>query len=86
MVTFLSPDQTVHAVLYDFPSQSGDTAQSVNTSMAGSALQGLTDVKVISDATLPRQDGNEAWSQVVTAVSSGNTLTINLTTVIYGTT
>jgi len=85
LVTFLSPDQTVHAVLYDFPSQSGDTAQSVNTSMAGSALQGLTDVNVISDAMLPRQDGNEAWSQVVTAVSSGNTLKINLTTVIYGT-
>ena len=84
MVTFFSPDQSVHAVLYDLPAQSGDTAQSVNDSTAASALQGLTNIKVVSDSTLSRQDGNQAWSRVVTATSGGNDLTINLTTVIYG--
>ncbi len=84
MVTFLSPDQTVHSVLYDFPAQTGDTAQSVNDNMASSALQGLTDIKVVSDAALSRPDGNQAWSRVVTATSSGNNLTINLTTVVNG--
>jgi len=84
LVTFISPDQSVHAVLYNFSAQSGDTAQSVDDSLAGSALQGLTDIKVISDASLTRQDGNEAWSRVVTASSNGSALTINLTTVING--
>jgi len=84
LVTFLSPDQTVHAVLYDFPAQSGDTAQSVNDTMVGSALQGLTDIKVVSDGAITRQDGNQAWGRVVTATTSGNNLTINLTTVING--
>ena len=84
LVAFLSPDQSVHAILYIFPTQPGDTAQSVNTTLAGSALQGLTNMAVQSDAALTRSDGNDAWSQVVNATSNGSTLTINMTTVIYG--
>jgi oligopeptide transport system substrate-binding protein len=84
LVTFISPDQSVHAVLYNFPTQSGDTAQSVDDSLAGSALQGLTNINVVSDASLTRQDGNDAWSRVVTAQSNGSDLTVNLTTVING--
>jgi oligopeptide transport system substrate-binding protein len=84
IVTLISPDQTVQAILYQFPTQPGDTAESVNATLSQSALGGLTNISVISDAALPRQDGNDAWSQVVSATSSGSDLMINLTTVIYG--
>ncbi len=84
IVTLISPDQTVQAILYQFPTQPGDTAESVNATLSQSALGGLTNISVISDAALPRQDGNDAWSQVVSATSSSSDLMINLTTVIYG--
>jgi oligopeptide transport system substrate-binding protein len=84
VVTFISPDQAVHSVLYVFPTQSGDTAQTVNESLAQSALNGLTDIQVVSDGALTRPDGNEAWSKVVTATYQGSSLMINLTTIING--
>jgi oligopeptide transport system substrate-binding protein len=81
---FASPDKTVFSYLYVFAAQAGDTPESTIKSLSSSALSGLTNVVVISNAALSRSDGTPAWSQVVTAQSNGNDLKINLTTEIYG--
>ena len=84
LVVFVSPDQSVQVELFVFPLQSGDTAESFNGQMAGSALQGLTDISILSDAALTRADSSSAWSRVVTATSNGTQLKISLTTLIFG--
>jgi len=82
---FVSPDQTVFSYLYVFPAQASDTPESAIADLSSSALTGLTDVQITSDAALSRADGNPAWSRVVTAKSNGTELKINMTTVLYGT-
>jgi hypothetical protein len=82
---FVSPDQTVFSYLYVFPAQASDTPESAIASLSSSALTGLTDVLIVSDAALSRADGTPAWSRVVTANSNGTEMKINLTTAIYGT-
>jgi oligopeptide transport system substrate-binding protein len=84
LVTFLNPDQSVQTKLFVFPTQPGDTAESVTGQMAGSALQGLTNISILSDAALTRSDVPSAWSRVVTATSNGNDLKIGLVTLING--
>ncbi len=84
LVTFLSTDRNVQSDVYVFPVQSSDTAKSITAQMAESALQGLQDITIVSDAALPRSDASSAWSRVVTGTSSGTVLKINLTTLIYG--
>ncbi len=81
---FVSPDQSIQSELFVSPLQPGDTAKSVTVQMAGSALQGLTDISIVSDAALKRTDSATGWSRVVTATSNGNDLKINLTTLIFG--
>jgi oligopeptide transport system substrate-binding protein len=82
---FVSPDQTVYAYLYAFSAQASETPESAIASLSSSALTGLTDVQIVSDAALSLSDGMPAWSRVVTAKSSSTELKINLTTAIYGT-
>jgi oligopeptide transport system substrate-binding protein len=82
---FVSPDQTVFSYLYVFPAQASDTPESAIADLSSSALTGLTDVQITSDAALSRADGNPAWSRVVTAKSNGTELKINMTTILYGT-
>jgi oligopeptide transport system substrate-binding protein len=82
---FVSPDQTVFSYLYVFLAQASDTPESTIADLSSSALTGLTDVQIVSDAALSLADGTPAWSRVVTAKANGNELKINLTTVIYGT-
>ncbi|MBE3117923.1 MAG: hypothetical protein IMZ50_04090, partial [Candidatus Atribacteria bacterium] len=82
---FVSPDQTVSSYLYAFPAQASDTPESSIADLSSSALTGLTDVQIVSDAALSRADGTPAWSQVVTAKSNGTEMKINMTTAIYGT-
>jgi oligopeptide transport system substrate-binding protein len=82
---FASPDQTVFSDLYVFSAQPSDTPESAIASLSSSALGGLTEVHIISDAALSRSDSTPAWSQVVTAISTGNEIKINLMTAIYGT-
>ena len=82
---FVSPDQSIYSYLYVFPAQSTDTSESAITSLSSSALNGLTEVQIINDAALTRNDGTPAWSRVVTAKSSSTDLKINMTTAIYGT-
>jgi oligopeptide transport system substrate-binding protein len=84
LIIFLSPDQSVRAMLYVFPTTTGDTAESVNGQLAGSVLTGLDKIVIVNDATQARPDGNAAWGREVTASANGTQLTINLTTVIYG--
>jgi oligopeptide transport system substrate-binding protein len=84
VIIFVSPDQSIQSELYVSPLQSGDTAESVTGQMASSALQGLTNVTIVSDAALTRTDSATGWSRVVTATSNGNDVKINLTTLIYG--
>ena len=84
LVTFLSPNKSTKSSLYVSPLQPGDTAESVTGQMAGSALQGLTNITIVSDAALTRSDSASGWSRVVTASSRGADLKINLTTLIYG--
>ena len=84
LIIFVSPDQSIQSELYVSPLQSGDTAKSVTNQMAGSALQGLTNVTILSDAALTRTDSATGWSRVVTATSNGTDLKINLTTIIFG--
>ena len=85
LIVFVSPDQSVQSELYVSPLQSGDTAESVTGQMAGSALQGLTKVTILSDAALTRSDSASGWSRVVTATNSnGGSLKINLVTLVYG--
>jgi oligopeptide transport system substrate-binding protein len=84
VIIFVSPDQSIQSELYVSPLQSGDTAESVTGQMASSALQGLTNVTIVSDAALTRTDSATGWSRVVTATSNGNDIKINLTTLIYG--
>ena len=84
LVVFLSPDQSVQSELFVSALQPGDTAESVTGQMAGSALQGLTNVTTLSDAALKRSDSASGWSKVVTADSTTGTLKINLTTLING--
>jgi ABC-type transport system substrate-binding protein len=84
LVVFLSPDKSVQSDLYVFPAQSGDTAESAIGQLAGSALQGLQNISIVSDAALTRTDAASAWSRVVTADSSGTGLKINLTSLIFG--
>jgi oligopeptide transport system substrate-binding protein len=81
---FASPDKTVFTSMYVFAAQAGDTPESTVKSLSSSALTGLTNVVIISNAALTRSDGTPAWSQVVTATSSNSDLKINLTTAIYG--
>ncbi len=81
---FASSDQSVVSSLYVFAAQAGDTPESTINSLSSSALSGLTNVVVVSNAALSRSDGTPAWSQVVTAQSNGNEIKINLTTAIYG--
>ena len=83
-VVFVSPDQSVQSELFVSLLQPGDTAESVTTQMAGSSLQGLTDITIVSDAALTRSDSATGWSRVVTAKSNGSDLKINITTLIYG--
>ena len=84
LVVFVSPDQSVQSELFVSLLQPGDTAESVTTQMAGSSLQGLTDITIVSDAALTRSDSATGWSRVVTATSNGSDLKINITTLIYG--
>jgi oligopeptide transport system substrate-binding protein len=84
LIVFVSPDQSIQSELYVSPLQPGDTAESVTGQMASSALQGLTNVTIVSDAALTRSDSATGWSRVVTATSNGNDLKINLVTFIYG--
>jgi len=81
---FASPDKTVFTSMYVFAAQAGDTPESTVKSLSSSALTGLTNVVIVSNAALTRSDGTPAWSQVVTATSSNSDLKINLTTAIYG--
>jgi len=83
-IVFVSPDRSVQSELFVSPAQPGDTAESVTGQLAGSALQGLTNITIMSDAALTRSDSATGWSRVVTAVSNGSDLKINLTTLIYG--
>jgi oligopeptide transport system substrate-binding protein len=82
---FVSPDQTVFSYLYAFPAQANDTPESALADLSSSALAGLTEVQIISDAAMDRVDGIPAWSRVVAAKSNGTEIKINLTTAIYGT-
>jgi oligopeptide transport system substrate-binding protein len=84
LVVFVSPDQSLQSELFVFPLQAGDTAESVTGQMAGSALQGLTNIAIASDAALPRSDSVSAWSRVMTAESNGSGLKISFTTLVYG--
>jgi oligopeptide transport system substrate-binding protein len=84
LISFTSPDQTVFSYLYVFPTQTGDTPETSIASLSSSALTGLTDVQIVSDAALNRPDGTPAWSQVVTAKTSNTDLKINLSGAIYG--
>ena len=84
LVAFVSPDQSVRSELFVSPLQPGDTAESVTGQMAGSALQGLTNITIVTDAALTRTDSASGWSRVVTATSNGTGLKINLTTLING--
>jgi oligopeptide transport system substrate-binding protein len=84
LVVFLNPDQSVQSELFASPAQPGDTAESVTVQMAGSALQGLDNITILSDAPLTRTDSVSAWSRVVTATSTGSELKINLTTFMNG--
>ena len=84
LTTFVNPDQSIQAKLFVSPLQPGDTAESVTGQMASSALQGLTNIIILSDAVLTRSDSVSGWSRVVTATSNGTQLKINLTTLIYG--
>ena len=84
LVVFISPDQSIQSRLFVSPTQPGDTAESVTGQLAGSALQGLTNITIVSDAALARSDSATGWSRVVTAASNGSNLKINLTTLIYG--
>jgi oligopeptide transport system substrate-binding protein len=81
---FASPDKTVFTSMYVFAAQAGDTPESTVKSLSSSALTGLTNVVIVSNAAITRSDGTPAWSQVVTATSSNSDLKINLTTAIYG--
>jgi oligopeptide transport system substrate-binding protein len=80
---FISPDQTVSSHLYAFSAQASDTPESRIADLSSSALTGLTDVQIVSDAALSRADGTPAWSRVVTAKSNSNELKINMTTAIF---
>ncbi len=82
---FISPDQTVNSYLYVFSAQASDTPESTIADLSSSALTGLTDVQIVSDAALNLADGTPAWSRVVTAKTNGTELKINMTTAIYGT-
>jgi oligopeptide transport system substrate-binding protein len=84
LTLFVSPDQSIQSELFVSPLQSGDTAQSATVQMAGSSLQGLTNITIVSDNALTRIDSSTGWSRVVTATSNGNDLKINLTTIISG--
>ena len=84
LIVFVSPDQSVQSELFVSTVQPGDTAESVTGQNAGSALQGLDNIAIVSDAALPRSDSVSAWSRVVTATSNGNQLKINLTTLLNG--
>jgi oligopeptide transport system substrate-binding protein len=84
LMGFTSPDQTVISNLYIFSAQASDTPESAVASLGSSALSGLTDIQIVSDAALTRADGTPAWSQVVTATNSGTEIKINLMTAIYG--
>jgi oligopeptide transport system substrate-binding protein len=84
LMGFVSPDQTVVSYLYVFAASASDTPESAIASLSSSALTGLTDVQIVSDAALSRSDGTPAWSQVVTAKSTNTELKINLTIAIYG--
>ncbi len=77
---FASPDKTVFSSMYVFAAQAGDTPESTINSLSSSALTGLTNVVIVSNAALTRSDGTPAWSQVVTAQTNSNSdLKINLT-------
>jgi oligopeptide transport system substrate-binding protein len=84
LVVFVSPDQGLQSELFVFPLQPGDTAESVTGQMAGSALQGLTNITIVGDTALPRTDSVSAWNRVVTADSNGSGLKISLTTLVFG--
>ena len=84
LVTFLSSDQSIQSRLYVSPLQPGDTAESVTGQIAGSILQGATNVTVLSDAAIKRSDSVSGWSRVVTATSNGANLKLNFTTLING--
>ena len=84
LIVFVSSDQSIQAELFVSPVQTGDTAESFTGQMAGSVLTGLQNITTVSDAALTRSDTSSAWSRVVTAVSNGTELKINLTTLIYG--
>jgi len=85
LIGFVSPDKTVFSYLYSFSAQASDTPESAIASLSSSALSGLTDVLIVSEAARSRADGTPAWSRVVTAKSNGTEVKINLTTAIYGT-
>jgi oligopeptide transport system substrate-binding protein len=84
LIVFVSPDQSIQTELFVSPVQTGDTAESITGQMAGSVLTGLQNITTVNDAALTRSDASSAWSRVVTAVSNGTGLKINLTTLIYG--
>jgi oligopeptide transport system substrate-binding protein len=82
---FVSPDQSISSYLYAFSAAAGDTPESAINEMSSSALNGLTEVKIVSDAAVSLSDGTPAWSRVVTAKGNNTDFKINLTTAIYGT-
>jgi oligopeptide transport system substrate-binding protein len=84
LVIFLSPDQNIQCKLFVFPTQSGDTAESMTNQLADSALQGMQNITVVSDAALVRADSISAWSRVVTVADSGAKLKVNIATFING--
>jgi oligopeptide transport system substrate-binding protein len=84
LVTFISPDQSVQSEFFVFPAQPGDTAESVTSQMAESALQGFQNITTVSEAALVHAGASSTWSRLVTATSSGNRIKINFTTLIYG--
>ena len=82
LVTFISPDQSFQSQLFVFTAQSGDTAESITGQMADSALQGLKNTTILSNAALSRADGISAWDRVVTATSNNTELKISLITLV----
>ena len=65
LVAFVSPDQSIQSELFVSPLQPGDTAESVTGQMAGSSLQGLANITIVSDSALTRsgrQPVRPQWS------------------------
>ena len=85
LVVFVNSNQSIQSELFVVPVQSGDTAESIAGQMASSVLTGLQNVNIVSDAALNRTDSASGWVRVVSAASSsGNDITINISTLVSG--